>query len=379
MDEIMRTRSSRSAVTLVELLVVMAIIGILTAMLFPAVNAARESGRRTACMNNLRQIGIGMAAHASRQGAYCTGAFHWSTDGCVTELGWVADAVNAEIPVGKMLCPSNPSQIASTYNELIDMSAAGLSGSCVDYAGGEGQQLPDGTMKINPCRQIIDNGLAPGSSQRVTLVEEELLRKHYNTNYTASWFLVRGAVLLNSSGNLRASDSSCPLTGDNSADIVSRRATSGPLMQSRVDAGQTPSCILPLLGDGRAADPLVANVGVHKAGSMTVHPFTHGPVLKNTMAVPTFPDGTPYTGASGWWKVWARDTLQDYRAFAPVHNGSCNVLMADGGVQTFLDTNHDGYLNNGFTQLGTSGFSSADIEMTEEEIFSAWALRETGN
>lgn len=60
------------AFTLVELLVVIAIIGVLVALLLPAVQAAREASRRSQCLNNLRQVGLGCQNFQSASRAFPT-------------------------------------------------------------------------------------------------------------------------------------------------------------------------------------------------------------------------------------------------------------------------------------------------------------------
>jgi prepilin-type N-terminal cleavage/methylation domain-containing protein/prepilin-type processing-associated H-X9-DG protein len=59
--------------TLVELLVVMAVIGIIMALLLPAVQAARESARRTQCVDHLKQIGLALASYESSCRVYPSG------------------------------------------------------------------------------------------------------------------------------------------------------------------------------------------------------------------------------------------------------------------------------------------------------------------
>jgi len=72
----------RRGFTLVELLVVISIIGLLVGLLMPAVQNAREAGRRTTCLNNVKQLSLACLAHESKTGFLPSGGwgYRWAGD-----------------------------------------------------------------------------------------------------------------------------------------------------------------------------------------------------------------------------------------------------------------------------------------------------------
>jgi prepilin-type N-terminal cleavage/methylation domain len=375
-------RPRRLAFTLVELLAVIAIIGVLVALLLPAIGLAREAARDAACKNNLRQFGLSLQNHAQQhKESFCSGAFDWLRDGAISDFSWVGDAIKQNYTPGKQLCASNPARGAEVLDDLLNLNTGSpiFTGAvnCVDVLGSPPKKAPDGTLVWNACRFIADpmsgSGLGGGPSpSRRDFVEREVVLKNFNTNYTASWWLVRSEALLDSNGNLRAAKPTCMEVRA----PYSRNFSRGPLKRQLLDTSITPASLVPLLGDGAdSGRTLSDNVGDLSIGAPLVVALTRGPVIKSgagEYAPPTdFPAGTP---KSVWWPVWAKNCLQDYANFAAVHRGAANILFADGSVRQFRDTNDDGHLNNGFGASAISPFADSTVEWPEDEVFSLYSL-----
>jgi prepilin-type N-terminal cleavage/methylation domain-containing protein/prepilin-type processing-associated H-X9-DG protein len=214
-----RRSAKRTGFTLVEILVVITIIGVLIALLLPAVQGAREAARNVSCRNNLRQIGIAMQVYYSEHDCFppafmgsAQGFFgpHWSWSafllpsleqqslydslGVATQpfgngVAFAQPCPNTQMSLSVFVCPSDGGPaLNSDKGQFAKSNYRGIMGNIAQPTVAFGV-ANNGIVYLNSC--ISTGDITDGTSN--TLLVGECSLSATPVHYGALWAGMRGS------------------------------------------------------------------------------------------------------------------------------------------------------------------------------------------
>jgi prepilin-type N-terminal cleavage/methylation domain-containing protein len=207
---------ARGSFTLLELLVVLAIVGVLLGLLLPAVQKVREAAAQMSCRNHLRQIGLAFHEHHGQYRAFPSGGWEWYTPpnyfqgqpaiGLQQQAGWgfqilpFLEATNtwragAEVAIGTpnliFFCPSRRNPQTVTYPDEYTPPVTGgvVTHALCDYAASN----LDGNGVVRQFYPVRIAEVTDGTSNTLMAADKWVDRAEMgdqpsdNEGYTAGW------------------------------------------------------------------------------------------------------------------------------------------------------------------------------------------------
>lgn len=152
----MQRKTKQGGFTLVELLVVIAIIGILIGMLLPAVQQVREAARRTECLNNLRQMGLGAINFESSR-------MHFPTSGSAKAGDWWRPPVK----IGPERFADGTEWSSEASNWLFQILPQIEQGNLASVRGPLGYNDVNVDVNFMPAERHIPAAICPSRGERI--------------------------------------------------------------------------------------------------------------------------------------------------------------------------------------------------------------------